>query len=90
MLRDPVTNAPFPGNVIPQNRITTDGRAMANIYRSMQGKAASVHRHADRQQHDVCQEYNPFESRQDIIRIDWQANRRNSASTDATSTTSTT
>ena len=53
VLRDPVTGQQFPGNVIPQNRITTDGRAMANIYRAMQGKAAVVHRHADGQQHDV-------------------------------------
>ena len=36
------------------------------------------------------QQYNPFESRQDIVRIDWQAHRDSSASTAATCTTSTT
>lgn len=72
VLRDPVTNAPFPGNVIPQSRITTDGRAMANIYRAMQGKAVEF-TDTPTANNTTFQEYNPFESRQDIVRIDWQA-----------------
>ena len=31
-LRDPNTNAPFPGNVIPSNRFFTDGAAILKIY----------------------------------------------------------
>jgi hypothetical protein len=75
VLRDPVTNAPFPGNVIPQSRITTDGRAMANIYRAMQGRAAQ-YTDTPTANNATFQEYNPFESRQDIVRIDWQATEK--------------
>ena len=72
ILRDPATGQPFPGNVIPQNRITTDGRAIANIYRSMAGEAVE---YADTPtaNNATYQLYNPFESRQDIVRIDFQA-----------------
>ena len=72
ILRDPTTGQPFPGNVIPQNRITTDGRAIAEIYRSMAGEAVE---YADTPtaNNATYQLYNPFESRQDIVRIDFQA-----------------
>lgn len=72
VLRDPVTGQQFAGNVIPQSRITTDGRALANIYRAMQGKAASF-TDTPTANNTTFQEYNPFKQRQDIIRIDWQA-----------------
>ncbi len=72
VLRDPQTGQQFAGNVVPQSRITTDGRAMANIYRAMQGKAA-IFTDTPTANNTTFQEYNPFESRQDIIRIDWQA-----------------
>jgi hypothetical protein len=75
ILRDPQTGQQFPGNVIPGNRITTDGRAFANIYRAMQGKAASF-TDTPTANNTVFQEYNPFEQRQDIIRIDWQATQK--------------
>ena len=72
ILRDPTTGQQFPGNVIPQNRITTDGRAIADIYRSMAGEAVE---YADTPtaNNATYQLYNPFESRQDIVRIDFQA-----------------
>jgi hypothetical protein len=72
ILRDPQTNQPFPGNIIPASRITTDGRGFANIYRAMQGRAASFS-DTPTANNATFQEYNPFESRQDIIRLDWQA-----------------
>lgn len=72
ILRDPQTGEQFAGNVIPQNRITRDGRAIADIYRAMQGKAASFTDTATAN-NATYQEYNPFEQRQDIIRLDWQA-----------------
>ncbi len=75
VLRDPVTGQPFPGNVIPTNRITTNGRAFADIYRAMQGKAA-VFSDTPTANNVTFQEYNPFEQRQDIVRIDWQANEK--------------
>src|SRR5918993_4051484 len=75
VLRDPVSGQPFAGNVIPQNRITTDGRAFANIYRAMQGEAAAFS-DTPTANNTTFVEYNPFESRQDIIRIDWQADEK--------------
>lgn len=72
VLRDPLTGQQFPGNRIPADRITTDGRAFANVYRAMQGKAAAF-TDTPTANNTTFQEYNPFKSRQDIIRIDWQA-----------------
>ncbi|MGV3520435.1 carboxypeptidase regulatory-like domain-containing protein [Luteitalea sp.] len=72
ILRDPQTGEQFAGNVIPASRITSNGRAFANIYRAMQGRAASF-TDTPTANNTTFQEYNPFESRQDIVRIDWQA-----------------
>jgi hypothetical protein len=72
VLRDPTTGAQFPGNAIPQSRITTDGRAIANVYRTMIGLAAQYTDSATAN-NATFQQYNPFEQRQDIIRLDWQA-----------------
>ncbi|HEV3484801.1 MAG TPA: TonB-dependent receptor, partial [Vicinamibacterales bacterium] len=38
-LIDPATRLPFPGNVIPANRITPDGAAIARVYEAMIGRA---------------------------------------------------
>ena len=72
VLRDPQTGEQFAGNVIPASRITSNGRAFANIYRAMQGRAASF-TDTPTANNTTFQEYNPFESRQDIVRLDWQA-----------------
>jgi hypothetical protein len=72
VLRDPTTNQPFPGNVIPANRITPDGRAIADIYRAMAGQAV-IYNDTPTGNNTTFQLYNPFESRQDIVRIDVQA-----------------
>ena len=72
VLRDPTTGQQFPGNVIPSNRITTDGRAMANTFAKMID-LASEYTNTPTANNATYQIYNPFEQRQDIIRIDWQA-----------------
>ena len=72
VLRDPATGLQFPGNVIPSGRITTDGRAIANTYGKMIDLAAEYTNTATAN-NATFQQYNPFEQRQDIIRIDWQA-----------------
>jgi hypothetical protein len=72
VLRDPSTGLQFPGNVIPSGRITTDGRAIANTYGKMIDLAAEYTSTATAN-NATFQQYNPFEQRQDIIRIDWQA-----------------
>src|SRR5260370_15602645 len=40
-IKDPLTGLQFPGNVIQSNRITADGRAIANVYAAMAKQAAS-------------------------------------------------
>lgn len=72
VLRDPVSGQQFPGNRIPANRITTDGRAVANIYRSMIDEAVQYSDTATAN-NATFEQYNPFESRQDILRFDFQA-----------------
>jgi hypothetical protein len=71
VLRDPTTGLQFPGNRIPSNRITTDGRAIANTYATMIDIAAEYTDTATAN-NATFQQYNPFEQRQDIIRLDWQ------------------
>jgi hypothetical protein len=71
LLRDPTTNAPFAGNRIPSNRITPDGRAIANSFRRMI-ELASQYSDTATANNTTFQLYNPFEQRQDIVRIDWQ------------------
>jgi hypothetical protein len=72
LLRDPATGQPFPGNVIPANRITPNGRAIADIYRAMAGQAV-IYNDTPTGNNATFQLYNPFESRQDIARVDFQA-----------------
>ena len=72
VLRDPTTGQQFPGNAIPANRITADGRAMANTFAKMID-LASEYTNTPTANNATYQIYNPFEQRQDIIRIDWQA-----------------
>jgi hypothetical protein len=74
VIRDPRTGQPFPGNVIPTSRITPDGRAIANIYGKMQGQATSF---TDRaiSNNALFQADNPFDWRQDIVRLDYQASQ---------------
>src|SRR5712691_1481123 len=71
VLRDPLTGQPFPGNVIPASRITPDGRAIANVYTAMEQAAGS---YTDRpiSNNALFQEDNPFDWRQDLLRLDYQ------------------
>jgi hypothetical protein len=61
----------FPGNVIPTNRITADGRAIANVYRTMIPLAAAYNDQAVAN-NATYQLDNPFDWRQDIIRFDYR------------------
>jgi hypothetical protein len=76
-LRDPLTGEPFPGNVIPAGRITADGRALANTYRAMIDEAAAFD---DRPagNNATYQLDNPFDYRQDIVRLDYRFNDQHS------------
>lgn len=85
-LRDPLREgtcsatdrtACFPGNVIPADRITPDGRAIANVYRTMIPLAV---RYVDEPvgNNATYQLDNPFDWRQDIIRVDYRFNDKQS------------
>jgi Carboxypeptidase regulatory-like domain len=71
VIRDPLTGQPFPGNVIPSSRITPDGRAIADLYTAMEQQAAS---YDDRpvNNNSLFQGDNPFDFRQDLVRVDYQ------------------
>jgi hypothetical protein len=71
-LRDPLTGQAFPGNIIPVDRITPDGRAIANVYAAMAKQAVSF---SDRpvSNNALFEAPNPFNFRQDFIRADYQA-----------------
>jgi Carboxypeptidase regulatory-like domain len=75
LVRDPLTGQPFPGNVIPSNRITADGRAIANVYAAMAKQAAS-YRDQPISNNALFQNPNPFDWREDSIRLDWQQSNR--------------
>jgi hypothetical protein len=70
-IRDPLTGQPFPGNVIPTNRITADGRAIANVYDAM-SKEASFYDDTLVTNNSSFQSANPFDFRQEFIRADYQ------------------
>jgi len=75
VLRDPQTGQPFPGNVIPPNRITADGRAIGAVYAAMAKQAVS-YRDAAISNNALFQNPNPFDFRQDVVRMDWQRSNR--------------
>ncbi len=74
VIKDPLTGAQFPGNIIPPDRITPDGRAIANVYAAMAQLAVS---YADTPttNNALFSADNPFDFRQDMLRLDWQLNR---------------
>jgi outer membrane receptor protein involved in Fe transport len=73
VVRDPLTGQPFPGNVIPQNRITADGLAIAKVYEAMIGRAAQ-YTNAPAANNATYQLDFPFDWRQDLVRVDYRAN----------------
>jgi carboxypeptidase family protein len=72
VINDPLTGQPFPGNVIPANRITADGKAIANVYRAMTARALQF---ADTptSNNATYQLDFPYKSREDILRVDYRA-----------------
>ncbi len=65
----------FPSNAIPGARITADGKAFANVYNIMEGRAAS-YTDTPTGNNSLVQEPNPFNFRQEIIRLDYRFSER--------------
>jgi hypothetical protein len=60
-------------NIIPANRITADGAAIANVYRTMIGLATS-YTNSPVGNNATFQQPNPFDYREDIVRLDYRFN----------------
>jgi len=72
---DPDNNRlPFPGNIIPANRITPDGKAIASVYDAMAKQALSYTDTAT-SNNALFQNPNPFDFRQENARLDYQMTR---------------
>ena len=63
-------NNPALWNVIPANRITADGTAIANVYRKMIG-LASVYNNSPLANNAQFQPANPSDFRQELLRLDY-------------------
>src|SRR3954470_7012259 len=72
VINDPLTGQPFPGNVIPKERITPDGLAIANAYRAMIDRA-TTYADTPTANNATYQLDFPYKSREDIVRVDYRA-----------------
>src|SRR5689334_16527059 len=64
-------------NIIPVNRITTDGLAIANVYRTAIGLAAALI-NSPVANNVTFQQPNPLDYREDLLRIDYKINEKHS------------
>jgi len=78
VLRDPAAARPFPDNTIPANRITADGRAFIALFNAMQQKAAAYNDNLLRSNNIFFQEPNPFDFRQEMLRLDYHVSPKHS------------
>lgn len=62
-------------NIIPANRITTDGLAIANVYRTAVG-LATAYTNSPVGNNITFQQPNPLDYREDLIRIDYRINSK--------------
>jgi Carboxypeptidase regulatory-like domain len=67
----------FPNNTIPANLITADGRAIASVISAMEARAVS-YTDTTSNNNVLFQEPNPFDFRQEILRLDYRFNERHS------------
>ncbi|PYR59040.1 MAG: TonB-dependent receptor [Acidobacteria bacterium] len=73
IIRDPLTGQPFPGNVIPTDRITADGRAIANVYEAMINRALQFSDTPTGNNATFQLDF-PFSWRQEILKFDYRLN----------------
>jgi hypothetical protein len=67
----------FTGNIIPANRIIADGKAFASVYEQME-KLAVAYTDTPTSNNALYQQPNPFDVRQDILRLDYSINDKHS------------
>jgi hypothetical protein len=66
-------NSNYPGNIIPASKITADGKAVANLYRTVIPLAAS-YKNAAVSNNAIFQTPNPLNYREDLGRVDYRIN----------------
>ncbi len=66
-------NSNYPGNIIPASKITADGKAIANLYRTVIPLAAS-YKNAAVSNNAIFQTPNPLDYREDLGRVDYRIN----------------
>jgi Carboxypeptidase regulatory-like domain len=71
VIRDPQTGQPFPGNIIPPNRLSANGVALMNLYPPPTPGFRSGTANA------IFNSENPQDQRKDNIRIDYRLNDKN-------------
>ena len=71
------SRADVPGNIIPAGRIITDGKAFASVYEQME-KLAVAYTDTPTANNALYQQPNPFDVRQDILRLDYTINDKHS------------
>ena len=67
----------FPNNTIPSDRITVDGKAFANVYNAMELRGFG-YIDTPTGNNIIVQEPNPFDFRQDILRLDYRFSEKHS------------
>ncbi|HWC98172.1 MAG TPA: carboxypeptidase regulatory-like domain-containing protein [Candidatus Sulfopaludibacter sp.] len=72
-INQPGTKTPYPGNIIPANLITTDGRALGNIYKYVTGLTANF-TDTPVANNATYELPNPLNYREDLIRADYRIN----------------
>ena len=70
---EPGTKTPYPGDVIPTSQITTDGNAIANVYRTTIPLAA-IYTNTAVANNTTYESPNPLNYREDIGRLDYVIN----------------
>src|SRR5262245_13839915 len=65
----------FPNNTIPANLLTAEGKAIVNVYNAMERQAAA-YTDSPSSNNSIYQQPNPFDNREDIVRLDYRFNER--------------
>jgi len=72
-INQPGTKTPFPNSIIPGNLITTDGRAIANVYKYVTG-LTSTFTDTPVANNATYELPNPLNYREDLVRADYRLN----------------
>jgi hypothetical protein len=75
----PGTKTPFPGNVIPASMISSDGKAILNVYKTVIPMTAVYNSTSPTSNNATFQNPNPLDYREDLARIDYRINDKHTA-----------